>query len=491
MTHPVFSIDLQAELDKLTRRQHLNDVHFLVQLTRHALQSSPREVVIESTRDRLRFTHDGAPIAEREWADLTLLVTRDQSADPELVQDTLTRLETTTGIALLSLVINADELTLVSGGRCLRVRAGSAEATRVDGEQRGFAVDMKRRLRVDLDEEARELRFFCGSIQADLTYNGTTIREEISLERQMLVLDMEASSGRGAVGIPEQDDLCSLTFFKRGVRIGTRRFLPEDGRLYHGWFDSADPAHEANFNATIELGERVMETWADTLYQGVPDCFGDLTSARRRKLEKILLGLDREWWRRGLADLPLFDNAREPWTLTLRDLSVTRKQYGRLPYSPRAGPSLPPSVPVLSPEEIAFFERRMHWPLMLYKGRGVPVTGSPFDSMRLPAPIAAERLDQPRRALLEVLNGIDPMTRFFFADACLFAVDDRGRRRVYLEAGHPLVNDVLDRFHQRPRGVTMYAYRLIGLARSRTHVGRADIPDRSDIEGDRMMGSPR
>lgn len=50
MIHLRFSIDMEAEIIKITQKQHLNRVHFLVQLVRHALSHQPNSIGIWSKK---------------------------------------------------------------------------------------------------------------------------------------------------------------------------------------------------------------------------------------------------------------------------------------------------------------------------------------------------------------------------------------------------------------------------------------------------------
>ncbi|MDJ0839496.1 MAG: hypothetical protein QNK37_23450 [Acidobacteriota bacterium] len=463
MTEWGFSIDLQAELAKLTQRQYLNDVHFLIQLVRHGLMFSPQNIDIQGTRKDLYFSHDGAPIGDEEWRLLQMLLMRDQGAHAEAVQDALTRMEENYGIALLSLFLNHPRVTLTSGNRSLSGGNGAARASRSDRSIQGYEVSLERNRPAVIRNERHELSYFCVGVKVSLLYNGEPLNGRITLDKQMFLSEFQAPEGEGAVGIPAEDDLCFITFFKQGVRIGTRHFFSPDGKLFHGYFNTHSAVYEPNFKASIEVGERLMNERAGTLLTSLPGYFDQFSARQRMRIKKILFGLDERWWTSHFNRLPLFETAWENRMLTLDDLTALADQFEAIPYSSGKDRSLPPGIPVLQPEEIAFLEEDLELNLTLCLTRGEPEPAPPPRRFEI---YPASKLDPVRRGFLDALNRQDLFTRYHFTEnRSGVQADAEGKRAVYLELSHPMVNEALDRFHAQPQAAAMLGYRLAALAR--------------------------
>lgn len=457
-----FSIDLKAELEKLTKKQYLNDVHYLVQILRHALRFRPGSVVIESSKKGLLLTQDGESISDQEWNLLSVLLLEGAGGDPDRVQDALNRLEHHYGIAMLALFLNSSEVELKSGRRGLYVRDGSFGAFEPQMEVVGHELFIKRHESVSKSEELRELNFFCAGMTTPLIYNGKSLNREIELEDQMLLSDFRAPGGRGMVGVPANDDLCSFTFFKQGVRIGSRQFLPRDGYLFHGWFDSFDDSYEANFERSLELGEKLIREQAGVLFSGIAEHYNSFSEKQQKRLRKIIFAFNERWWDLWFKDLGVFQGG-DGRPLRLDDLRVLAQQFGALPYGTARHPSLPAYVPVLGPEEINFLENRLEMQLRLCHSRGERVqTQSSSDD----EPEEIEDLDPHQQRFLEGLNQLDPMTRFIFtASSNCIQKRSGGRRLICLTTHGPLVEETLSRFRKDPDTLAMSGYQLIAMAR--------------------------
>lgn len=349
------SIDLEAELASITERQHLNQVHWAVQLVRHALERRPRRVDVRVRARTLELAHDGESLSADEHA-LLLAVTRGPDDDK---QAALAELEARFGVTLLSLLLTAPRVELhgrfslvAEGGR---VRAGPPRV------EPGYRVRVWRR-GGSARQEKEELRFYCRHADVPLTLDGRLVNEPIALERAIAGRRFRSDDGEGLVGLPARGALSRLRYFKRGVYFGVRQSLPSDGRPLEACFDTKLDEHEDNFERSVRLANRAVRAAGRQLYADLPSVFPSLPPRGRARVKDLVLGASSSDLPDALRRLPLFATSASSWRLSLDDLDALARRYGRVPYlAARRG--LDDELPVLSSGELAAVERLLGVPV--------------------------------------------------------------------------------------------------------------------------------
>lgn len=316
------SIDLAAELRSLTERQHLNDVHYAVQLVRHAMQHRPGRVDVRVGRRALEIEHDGAPLCLDE-ARLLLLVTR--GGAPAERQAALSELDRRFGVTLLSLLLRSPRVVIES--QVSLVATAGRIAAHDARRERGYRIVIERpahRVR----RERAEVRFYCRHAAATLFLDGKRINARRSLDDVLLVTGLTSPAGALEVGLPRSSSLTQVRYYKHGIYFGLKRSLPRDGRPVEACFDAATEEHEDNFRVSVKAGSALVREGAKLLYEQLPRAFFDLSPYGKARVRSLLLGMSSHAWTPELAALPLFDTSAETAARSLDDLRAEARRKG-------------------------------------------------------------------------------------------------------------------------------------------------------------------
>jgi len=466
---PRLSIDLEAEIEKITQRQQLNQAHYLVQWARHALALRPSRIEIRSKGDRLSLSQDGAPFPKAEWDLLTTLLFRNDKP-PAALQRAIETLEHAHGVAALATLLRFEWVRLDSGDQTLIARDGAYQALTGQPPVSGYRLQLIRPA-TEARQELKELRFFCAQVGTPIHFNGKAINRPLELENQILTAGFETAEGRGIVGLPQEGELCAISFAKHGVRFGVKQFLPVDGRVFHGYWDSFLDEYEPHYERSIARGEDVLLQQARWLYSCLGDYFGRLAARGKRRVKKVLFGVQDEDWAEQFGRLPLFDGARQAFALSLRDLEALRARFGAVPFAVRRGGGAPGMLPRLDPEDLAFLRLRLALPLTPFNPRPrswfrrltarLAHRSAPVDAR--PLPEAA--LDGPRLAMLRNFNRQDALCRFVFTEGAIgVSRDAQGRKQVCLPPEHPRLALALARLEAEPEAAPLIRCQLMDWA---------------------------
>lgn len=347
--HP--RIDLAAELHKIAQRQHLNDVHHLVQLVRHALRHSPARIDIASGRTFLALSQDGDPFSLEERDLLMTVVAGD---DVLCQQDALGTLERTTGAAVLALILRFVRVEIESDGWAL-LSSPAGVACAASPPRRGYRVRIMRRA-LRRGREREELMFFCHGASVPIRYNGQPINRPMEA-RGILAVRSRDADGEGMLAIPSKGRLSALSYCKQGVRFGFRRLLDPEGFVYEGFWDSHASAFEPTFSTSIRRAEEFLAAARRSLYDAVAAEFPRLRGAHRERVRQLLLASPplARW-----DHVALFDAIGRPFALSLRDLVELEGHHGAIPCALRPSRRLPPSLPLLSLAQIHALQANGH-----------------------------------------------------------------------------------------------------------------------------------
>jgi len=465
-----FAIDLAAELRNITKKQHLNDVHYLVQLVRHALAHDPRTIWIRSNRHRLVLKQDGDCLAEEEWYLLTQLLSGKETS-PEIQQDAVSRLEEKYGIAVLSLILNSDRFEISSSHR--RLTAGNGVVRLADKNPliQGYTLTLEQRGR-NPRGEARELAFFCVGADVPIIFNNRKINSSIPFPNQIITEHFSYPDGVGAAGIPRTGDLCSYNFYKKGVRFGVKQFLPRDGLIVHGYWNSNYPGYEKHYKQSIQAGERRHKTHAHGPYKTIVALFPRLNSNQKLRIKKILMSLDRSDWVDRWGGITLFHSCREEFALSLTDLLTLLDRFEAIPFCPQSSGDAPCFIPCLLPEDVYFIRNELKLPLKLLQMR--QRTGGIVAWWRLllkarkrkpRKPLEESSLNSARKNFLTAMNLTGGGYHFYLTKEKSSIHDDRhGRMTIYLRHDHPELDRIMTEFEKRPELLPFLKYQLIALA---------------------------
>lgn len=448
------SIDLAAELVSITERQHLNKVHWAVQLVRHALEHRPRHVSVRTSYGRLGLSQDGDGLCVDEHR-LLLLVTGGPDAGRH---DALAELERRFGVTLLSLLLTSKRVEIL--GRLSLVSEDGRVIAGPPSPTPGYRVRIWRSGGSPREEEA-ELRFYCRHATVPLTLNGKPLNTPLVLERAVLSRPFRSDDGSGLIGLPARGSLTKLRYFKRGVYFGVRQSLPSGGRPVTACFDATAFDREENFERSVDAANQAVRVARRQLYADLPALFPEMTPTERARVKDLALASPPARLSSAFRGLPLFGTSTSSWRLSLDDLLHLARRFGRVPYLPRPRGD-DDELPVLSMPEVAAVSRLLAVPVQraLSFGADAGVLARVRQSLRQllsprvrrspGRPLPDHALDDDTRALLDALSRARPDVRFLVTHDGA-PVLKRGRVRcLYLPASDPRLRRAVARYRERP-----------------------------------------
>ncbi|MCB9750557.1 MAG: hypothetical protein H6713_11285 [Myxococcales bacterium] len=199
----LLTIDVDAELRKLTSAQLQGPWQVPSELVRRALRSGAREVAVTLARQRIELVDDGAGVDGDALSELALLL--DPGAGAELRHRALLSLESRGELELLALSgLDAQEIALetTSGGQRLALlarRGATPKVTRVAGAATGTRVQIRGlRARFDVVKARTWVREMCRFAPGVITLDGQSINTRDRRIMCTASLEPLASGGPGS-----------------------------------------------------------------------------------------------------------------------------------------------------------------------------------------------------------------------------------------------------------------------------------------------------
>jgi hypothetical protein len=446
------SIDLAAELESITRRQHLNDVHFAVALVRHAMRARPRRVELRISKRALTVSHDGAPLDDDERRLLlTVLSTR---PDDER-QHALADLEGRFGVALLSALATSDRGSLESRAS-LDVEGGLARPS-TSVRDRGYVLTLRRPIARPRDAR-RELAFYCAHAPIPVVVDGKDITRPLQLRETVIRRRFKGENGDGMCGLPRQRALSRVRYYKHGVYFGVRSSLPSDGRAVEAMYNSTLDEVEDNFRRSINAANRALREARRALYDDAADGFAAASEADKDTLARAFLRVPPKAWTDPMRAAPFLHTTDARWSRSL-DSVVAEGAHGIVPYTLRADPSAR-GLLLLTPDEVRAVRKLTGVKLRrALAAPPAPPAPPPAGASGLPP----QALEPDVRALVAALAAGD--TRLVVTDGAPPATSLSGRVRVVeLPRGHPALSRAAAYLRANPRRADVAALALVGAA---------------------------
>lgn len=436
-----FSIDLESEMAKITGRQHLNDVHYLVQIVRHALDHQPQGIHISLSAQRLELYQDGEPFNQDEFDLIAMLLSQRHRArlSAKDIQNRLGELEQNHGICFLSLFKNRAGFHLCWNGHSYSYDGSQFHRHEIAHEP-GYRVVIEG-LRPHATKELSELRFFCAGVACPIRVNGKAINKNLNLKHQVFLLSFENEFGKGVIGIPERGEACQIEFYKAGVRLGSKSFSSVQGKIFHAYWNQADTRFEASYDETVEKGDALIFKHLDILYQEIGQHFSEFSLSQKERLKQIALHLPFATFLNFFEHVPLWDSMAGRFRLTHAHLAQMQRALGSVLYTDRRAAEYPAYLPVLSAAERAFLSegavnctsfdqgrRRNLWTRFksLVRPRVVP-----------PQEVDRSLLEDAHLEMLKAFNENQRWHRYYFTAGPSVMVDGEDCVCVYLDYKHP------------------------------------------------------
>jgi len=316
------SVDDRRALWALTDR-HLRSKAFpAVLLVRHALRRQASVIRISGRGSTLRVEDDGDPI------DVDVECIESALAHPSVAA--LHAVERERGTDLLVAVATAEGASLsgttrqlltvrgtISGTASGLASGGGGNGPRRRADTLANVVELRRSRGLRRDERA-ELLAWLPSPRARVLLDGTVLGTPTRLPPGLLYpRTIHTPNGRGAIGFSLVDSVSRITVLARGVWVAQEQVRARGLPIVAVWDDDSLPPDPASIVATVR--GKVMGA-ADTLLAHLAGDFATLPLALRRRVRGRLLQADQ--LPDAFVDVPLFDSARGPFSLSLRAIEA-------------------------------------------------------------------------------------------------------------------------------------------------------------------------
>jgi hypothetical protein len=301
------SVDDRRALWALTDR-HLRSKAFpAVLIVRHALRRHASIIRVSGRGDTLRVEDDGDPI------DVDVECIESALARPSV--SALHAVERERSTDLLVAVATADEASLWGPERHLVTVGGAVSAGSPPDRRAGTlanVVELQRPRGLRTDERA-ELRAWLPTPRARVVVDGTAIGTPNRLPPGALYpRTIHTRGGRGAIGFSLVDTVSRITVLARGVWVAQEQVRARGLPIVAIWDDDSLPPDPVSIISGVR--GQVMGA-ADALLANLAGDFSTLPLALRRRVRGRLLLADR--LPEAFIDVPLFDSARGPFSLSL------------------------------------------------------------------------------------------------------------------------------------------------------------------------------
>jgi len=282
MTRPLLSIDVEAEIRKLTGQRFKTPADYAVELLKWAAAQRPMRIDISISRACFSLSHDGDGLSPRLTRDLSALFDRRRPDDerhealvtiedeaPELlaafaVPGCRVRIATPSGTRVTAYEYTRD-------GVMLRVDAGDDDRLTISIRGRGRDIDLERSL---LREAGRY------SI-VPVFVDGERVNHGPKLDDTVVQVDLRNERLHGVVGLPSKSDLVRVVRLKRGIRVEEKLLASVGGMILHAVVDENEDDFDATSGTLRRAGRR--------LYRRMAEMYDELTDDRRARAVELLL----------------------------------------------------------------------------------------------------------------------------------------------------------------------------------------------------------
>jgi len=328
------SIDLDAALESLTKKQELNDVHFTVRLVRDALRRGARSIALEVRRNYFSITHDGRPLSAKEHRDLGLVA--NAKAPAEQREKALFDLEKDGNLALFSALY-------VPASASLQAPLGFDAQNGILQETNATYAHTRVIMRTPIKarKAKRELRFYCCATRAQLSLNGRRLKPRRFLSDVLMPIrsrwwfpEPNEIEVEVEVGLPLQAAFGRTQFFKHGVYFGVKNQILKKGRVCTAWVDSFYMPVEENFRQSVYFAEQMLEKKSIELYDHAAKNFKSLKISEKKRVRRLFLNVSRSGWSLAMLKAPLFRNSNALFGRSLESIEIEKKNRGFITYSP-------------------------------------------------------------------------------------------------------------------------------------------------------------
>lgn len=292
----IFSIDVDAHLEKAASHYFGSAGHYPVELVRAALRRGANKVDVQLTRERIRVRDDGrgldAPAIQ------TLIHLLDPAQATESKEAAVESLQTHEGMGLLAIFApNPTDILIetfsAAGQKQLHLgNKGFRQSDRCSfsplsetGNIYGTVITLVSSRRDHLQEK-KLLEAFCRSVPRDIRVNRQPVRVQPLLTRQLGMLKLKPLKAHktrtfgGIIGIPRSGTICHLKLLDQAIPWHHFTLAAQKGFIF-------DAAVETTGDVTRKLVDDLCR-YAEQLYHWLTQQYASAPAEQQDRIEELL-----------------------------------------------------------------------------------------------------------------------------------------------------------------------------------------------------------
>jgi hypothetical protein len=282
MSRPLLTIDVEAEIRKLTGQRFKTPADYAVELLRWSAARRPIRIDVAVTRASFTLSHDGEGLAPGAIRELGALFDR-RRPDAER-HAALVAIEEAAPELLAAFAVPGGRVRIAtpSGARVTAYEyARGGAVLRVDpGDDDRFTVSIRGGRR-DPELERRLIREAGRHSIVPVFVDGERINHGPRLDDTVVQVDLRNDRLHGVAGLPAKSDLVRVVRLRHGILFEEKLLASIGGMVFHAVVDEGGDDFEATTATLRRAGRR--------LYRRMAEMYDELTDDRRGRAFELLL----------------------------------------------------------------------------------------------------------------------------------------------------------------------------------------------------------
>lgn len=269
----LFSIDVEAHLQKLAANTYRSPHHYPVELVRLAIKRGAQKVQITIKGNRMEIVDDGRGIEKTELDCLNTIFTTGKEAGER--ERAIESMKTTNQIGLLAMFSPAPQVVEVetvneSGPLGLRMSKGGASGYSVPNLQKGSRIILQRNKK-QWQEEVLLLKEYLRSVPQDIWVNNTRLIKKQFLTLPMVSKKLQPAKGHphGWIGIPHAGDICRIWLLDHLIPWHHNMIAPWRGFVFEAAIEYHGPLTRSILDGLAQQAEELYR-WLAKRYPSYP-----------------------------------------------------------------------------------------------------------------------------------------------------------------------------------------------------------------------------
>ncbi|MCU0288987.1 MAG: hypothetical protein MUF15_21655 [Acidobacteria bacterium] len=295
ISHNLFSIDVEAHLQKAASHTFGSSSHYPVELVRAALRRGATEIDIRVKNTYIQVTDNGPGLDAEALHMLTTLMDPTQPAD--LKETAVQILQTRIGFGLLAIFAPNPVKILVesiSDQEKMQVifEKGNFKKINSCNINVGTRITLFRSMGRSSAQEKYILEAYCRPVQAGIRLNNRLISHGPLLDLTQLLASLDITNSnyipRGVIGLPRTGDICRLWLLDQGIPYRYVTFPAYKGFIFYAAIEYVDiETNTSNGEITGELLDHLAK-YAFQLYQWLCRNHESTPAAVQARMEELI-----------------------------------------------------------------------------------------------------------------------------------------------------------------------------------------------------------